>query len=259
MLTAALIGGSKAPPPLVFPVVGPVSYTNDFGDPRSGGTHQGNDLMAPKKALAVAVESGTVKFWTTSASAGCMLYLNGDSGTQYLYIHLNNDLTAENDNQGKCVAGVSYAVGLKDGARVAAGQQVGFVGDSGDANGIASHLHFEVHPGGKKAVSPFPYLQKARHLLFAARPGSTFSLVLHGTVSAVGDGSVDLDVSLLQMWPLHLRLKSTGLLTIADPDGVAIDALPGQKIVLWTTSATATLDAELGLPLALTAARLRTD
>ena len=29
-----------------------------------------------------------------------MLYLHGDSGTTYLYIHLNNDLTRKNDNQG---------------------------------------------------------------------------------------------------------------------------------------------------------------
>ena len=33
-------------PPLLFPVVGPVTYTNDFGQARSGGSHQGNDLMA---------------------------------------------------------------------------------------------------------------------------------------------------------------------------------------------------------------------
>ena len=34
-----------------------------------------------------------------------MLYLYGDSGTTYLYIHLNNDLTMKNDNRGSCVAG----------------------------------------------------------------------------------------------------------------------------------------------------------
>ena len=40
-----------------------------------------------------------------------MLYLYGDSGTTYLYIHLNNDLGGENDNRGKCVAGTAYAPG----------------------------------------------------------------------------------------------------------------------------------------------------
>src|SRR5438132_353991 len=117
--------------PIVFPVVGPVTYTDDFGQPRPGGPHQGNDLLSPRKAIAVAAEGGTVKFWTASLAAGCMLYLKGDSGTMYEYIHLNNDLTAGNDNRGKCVAGVAYAPELKDGAHVQAGQQVGFVGGSG--------------------------------------------------------------------------------------------------------------------------------
>src|SRR5262249_5375764 len=84
---------------IVFPVVGRVQYTNDFGAPRPQGPHEGNDIMAPRRALAVAAESGKIKFWTHSATAGCMLYLYGRSGTTYLYIHLNNDLTNHNDNR----------------------------------------------------------------------------------------------------------------------------------------------------------------
>ena len=109
------------PSPFVFPVVGPYRYTNDFGDPRPQGTHEGNDVLAPKNSIVVAAEDGKIKFWTTSARAGCMLYLYGASGTTYLYIHLNNDVTMANDNRGKCVAGGSYWPGLKDGAQVVAG------------------------------------------------------------------------------------------------------------------------------------------
>ena len=69
-------------------------------------------MMAPKRALALAAEPGKVKFWTHSATAGCMLYLYGASGTTYYYIHLNNDLTGRNDNRGKCVDGTAYAKGL---------------------------------------------------------------------------------------------------------------------------------------------------
>ena len=170
-------------PPLLFPVVGAVALHDDFGQPRGGGPHQGNDLLADKRAPAVAVEAGTVEYWTTSASAGCMLYLYGDSGTMYEYIHLNNDLTAANDNKGKCVAG-RLVRRCRDGAHVDAGQLIGYVGDSGDANGIHPHLHFEVHPNGGKAVDPFPYLKKAAHLLVSAPPaGSPFTLKLTGTSS----------------------------------------------------------------------------
>ena len=70
-------------PTLIFPVAGAASYIDDFGQPRPGGAHQGNDLMASKKTPVVAVESGKIKFWTTSANAGCMLYLYGASGTMY--------------------------------------------------------------------------------------------------------------------------------------------------------------------------------
>src|SRR5437870_8217580 len=131
---------NTVPAHIIFPVVGRVQYVDDFGAPRPGGPHQGNDIIAAKKSSAVAAEAGKVKYWTMSRSAGCMLYLYGESGTNYYYIHLNNDLTARNDNRGKCVKGVAYAVG--NGAKVAAGQQIGYVGDSGDADGANSHLHF---------------------------------------------------------------------------------------------------------------------
>ena len=53
---------AAAPPPFtLFPVVGGAHYTDDFGDPRSGGTHEGNDLMSPCGTPAVAVVAGTVR------------------------------------------------------------------------------------------------------------------------------------------------------------------------------------------------------
>ena len=69
------------PGQLVFPIVGKVSYSDDFGDARWQGGHEGNDIVAERKAPVVAVEAGRVAFWTRSSSAGCMLYLYGRSGT----------------------------------------------------------------------------------------------------------------------------------------------------------------------------------
>ena len=272
---AAAAFASAAPaakvPQLVFPVLGPVTYTNDFGDARGGGSHQGNDLMAPKRSLALAAEGGTVKFWTTSAQAGCMLYLYGDSGTTYLYIHLNNDLTTGNDNRGTCVAGTAYAPGMKSGDRVAAGQPVGFVGDSGDANGIASHLHFEVHPKDGAAVSPYPYLKKAQRLLFSEPDGKNFSLVLEGVVTAVDDGTLTLTVDTLKEWPSHQKATKLGrTLLVTLPETALISTstaayartppatvpVPGAKLRVWTGPQLTTPDARLGLDGAITVSKL---
>jgi len=259
--SAAASAAGKVPDHIVFPVVGKVQYIDDFGAPRGGSPHQGNDLMAAKKSPAVAAEAGKVKYWTTSGSAGCMLYLYGESGTTYLYIHLNNDVTMKNDNRGKCVRGTAYTV--KNGAKVAAGQQIGYVGDSGDANGGASHLHFEVHPGGGKAVSPYPYLQKAYKLLFTAKAGSPFALTLTGTVVSAAIDRIVVNVSTSQAWPSGLTLtKLNRTIALTVPETATVQSLSptgglrtvanvtlaakGDKIVVWTTPAPTTLKAERG-------------
>jgi hypothetical protein len=193
-----------------------------------------------------------------------MLYLYGRSGTTYLYIHLNNDVTSGNDNRGRCVAGTAYAKGLESGARVAAGQPIGYVGDSGDADGVHPHLHFEVHPKGGKAVSPFPYLRRARHLLFGAKAGTSVSLTLRGTVAATPAGELTVRVSTLTA-STGLKIKNVGrtvVLTLP-VDAVVTAATPlvtmprlvkGKSVTVATEAAPVTLPAELGSPGALRAA-----
>jgi len=232
LVTSAAATPNKRVPRLLFPVVGTTSYHDDFGEPRAGGAHQGNDILAARHAPAIAVEAGTVKFWTTSVPAGCMLYLHGDSGTTYLYIHLNNDLTARNDNQGTCVAGTSYAPGLKDGARVAAGQLIGFVGDSGDANGIHPHLHFEVHPNDGGAVDPYPYLRKAQQLMFYAKPGAKVALSIGGTVVSSLGGELELKTSQVQLNSAKpVKISRPIVLSVASDARVLVD-LPGVAVGL---------------------------
>ncbi len=263
--------GSREPPAtLVFPVLGPVTYTDDFGQPRGGGRHQGIDILAPKRALALAAEGGTVEFWARSAGAGCMLYLHGTSGTTYIYIHLNNDRTKRNDNRGKCIAGTAYAKGLKNGAKVSAGQVVGYVGDSGDANGLHPHLHFELHPNGGRAVDPYQWLQTGQHLLFAAPRGMPFTLELRGTVAGVTDSSIRIKAAVVNAWPMRqhqtklkrkllVEVPSSALVqTVAKIGGPGTPATlaladTGQAVDVWTAVAPATLKAERGDDLALSA------
>jgi hypothetical protein len=193
-----------------------------------------------------------------------MLYLYGRSGTTYLYIHLNNDLTKANDNRGRCVAGTAYAEGLKSGARVAAGEPVGYVGNSGDANGAAAHLHFEVHPKGGAAVSPFPYLRRARPLLFAAKPRTVVSLKLRGTIVAAPPDQLTMKVSTLTA-STGLKVKDVRrTIVLSLPLDVDISAASslvatarltkGKSVSVSTEEAAVTLAAELGSPGALTAA-----
>ncbi len=189
--------GSSGVPRLVFPLVAKSDLWDNYGDPRGTHSHAGIDMENPWRAPIVAVEAGRVSY-AESGLGGCMLYLYGRSGTMYMYIHLNNDLTARNDNRGGCVKDVAYAV--PNGAKVSAGEQVAWNGDSGDASGNP-HLHFEVHPGGGADTNPFPHLTRASRPLFAAKAGSPFSLGLRGALIAAGAGTLTMEVDHVRHYP----------------------------------------------------------
>ena len=271
MCAGAFAAPAGKVPKLIFPVIGEHQLTNSFGDARGSRSHEGEDIMAPRKATVVAAEAGTVKFWTTSARAGCMLYLYGESGTQYLYIHLNNDVTAKNDNRGECVSGTAYWPGLESGDEVEAGQPIAYNGDSGDADSAGPHLHFEVHPNGGAPVAPYKHLLKAQHLLFAAPLGSRFSLALTGTVNAVGGASVTLDVEQLRFWPGSVRQgKVAKPVTVTLPPSTLFERRTsivggandtkllrtGARIVVWTEPGEVTEAARRGDAGALVAKRI---
>ena len=190
-------GEAGSVPRLVFPLVAQTDLWDNYGDPRGNGRHAGIDMENPWRAPVVAVEGGRIKYWE-SGLGGCMLYLYGTSGTTYLYIHLNNDLSPRNDNKGRCVTDVAFAA--PDGARVTAGQQIGWVGDSGDATGNP-HLHFEIHPNDGDDVDPFKHLKRATKPLFASRTGAVFSLGLRGKLIAAGAGSATLEVDRVRQYP----------------------------------------------------------
>jgi hypothetical protein len=233
-----------------FPVVGNVSYTDDFGAPRPQGPHQGNDIMSIRHQPAVAFEFGKVEKHVTG-SGMCMLYLHGGSGMTYVYIHLNNDLGPTNDNKGGCKNGVAYAPGLATGQTVRRGQLVGYVGDSGDADGLQPHLHFEVRTPTGRAIDPYPYLRRSVHLLYP-RPaaGTDVSLVLRKAILvAQGDGTITIrtrrEVLLPNTWSylyernVTLTVPTEALVqrrTTTGPTAASLGASDvGKLLRVWTT------------------------
>ncbi|HEX2241310.1 MAG TPA: peptidoglycan DD-metalloendopeptidase family protein [Actinomycetota bacterium] len=124
------------------PVAGPNSFVDSWGAPRSGHTHQGVDIMAAYGTPIVAVTSGTITYAAYDGSGGNMIFLSGDDGHSYWYMHNQENLVS--------------------GGHVSAGQQIATVGDTGNAAGTP-HLHFEYHPGGGAAVNPYPLAASLCH------------------------------------------------------------------------------------------------
>jgi murein DD-endopeptidase MepM/ murein hydrolase activator NlpD len=133
-----------------FPVYGPSSFVDSFGAPRgdvSGGWHHGDDIFAPLGAPLLACASGTIFSVGWNHIGGLRLWLRDDQGNEFYYAHLS-----------------AYSPLARNGAHVEAGDVIGFVGNTGDAQGTPYHLHFEVHPvallglGYDGAVDPTRYL-----------------------------------------------------------------------------------------------------
>jgi murein DD-endopeptidase MepM/ murein hydrolase activator NlpD len=128
-----------------FPILGPHVFGTGaaaFGGARN---HQGQDVFAACGTPLVAAHGGTVKYAGFQARAGNYLVIDNEgAGTDYGYMHLRD------------------AALVATGDRVRTGQPIGFVGDTGDADGC--HLHFELWtaPGwyaGGQPIDPLPSLQ----------------------------------------------------------------------------------------------------
>ncbi len=140
---------------MYFPVVGENHYSDTFGAPRSGGrSHHGVDIMADKMVPVVAVADGTVG-WMHDDQGGncCAMQLRHDDGWESWYIHLNNDTPGTDDGQGW-----GFAPGIESGVHVFAGQLIGWVGDSGNAEWVSPHLHFELHDSSGAVINPTPHV-----------------------------------------------------------------------------------------------------
>ncbi len=159
----------------VFPIYGTASFGDSFGAPRPnvpGGWHHGEDIFAAADTPLLAVADGTLHTIGFNRLGGYRLWLRDTSGNEFYYAHLS-----------------AYSPLAVEGRSVQAGDVIGFVGDTGDAEGGSPHLHFEIHPaamaglGYDGVVAPYAILlawRRADDISFSAGrvyvptgPGST--------------------------------------------------------------------------------------
>jgi murein DD-endopeptidase MepM/ murein hydrolase activator NlpD len=123
-----------------FPLAGPAHYQDDWGAARTTPCphlHQGNDIFAPAGTPVVAPENGILVREDSEAVGGLSFYLAGDDGYSFYGAHMSG-----------------FAPGLYAGERVTKGTVLGYVGNTGDAAGGPTHLHFELFAPGKAWSAP---------------------------------------------------------------------------------------------------------
>jgi murein DD-endopeptidase MepM/ murein hydrolase activator NlpD len=166
----------------VFPVYGPSSFVDTFGALRgdiSSGWHHGDDVFAPLGAPLLAVASGTVFSVGWNKVGGNRLWLRDGQGNLFYYAHLS-----------------AFSPLAVNGSKVNAGDVIGFVGNTGDAQGTPFHLHFEIHPVGllglgyDGAVNPTSYLLAWKHLQDVSFAGGDAWAPLHSLGSAPKPGAI---------------------------------------------------------------------
>jgi peptidoglycan LD-endopeptidase LytH len=142
-----LIRWHGPPDHAVVPVAGlPLDrIRSSWGRPRSGHrTHEGADLFAPRRTPVLAATDSVV--WRIGANplGGTTVWTIGAEAALYYYAHLDG-----------------FAQGLHAGQALRAGDVIGYVGTTGDAQGTEPHLHFGIYPLSHafNAVDPVPLLR----------------------------------------------------------------------------------------------------
>ncbi len=90
--------------------------------------------------------------------------IQGADGWFYAFLHMNNDTWGTDD--GAAPVEMVFAAGLAVGSTVRAGQFIGFMGDSGNAESTGPHLHFEIRQPADnlwnaQAIDPYASLMAA--------------------------------------------------------------------------------------------------
>lgn len=108
---------------------------------KGGHVHQGVDIYASRGTAVIAPVAGSIMSINNSPVSGNYVKVRGDDGYTYFYAHLD-----------------SVHSGLARGQRVGQGDYLGGVGNTGNASGTSTHLHFEVRKNGK-SVNPNAFFE----------------------------------------------------------------------------------------------------
>ena len=227
---------------IVFPLVGPSAYSSSFGNCRDNceREHHGNDLMTYgwKGVPVVAAHDGRIRLIRDDGD-WCNIEITGRDRWYTRYVHLNNDTPGYDDRDYECVV-----PGIERGTWVEAGQIIGWVGDSGNAEHTPPHLHFEIRMPSGLPVDPYRSLKAAEKIRFyrnssddpiaaaveianyAYSAGSSVVNIMavedHELLQAGGFTALDLSVPLLLAEQDHLPEATEAALDAFDPDRIIV-------------------------------------
>ncbi len=120
--------------------------TSVFGEPRGNHVHAGVDFKAPVGTSVFSVTGGTVlrTNWNSTYNGHCIEIDFG--GYSEIFLHLS-----------------SIDPSVSPGASIAAGQQVGEIGNTGIST--APHLHYQINGPDDYAIDPYLYFSNHRRTL----------------------------------------------------------------------------------------------
>ena len=132
---------------LLIPVLGikAQQLQDTWGAARGQGRrHEGIDIMAPRGTKVLSATEGVIADLRNNDLGGKVIWILGPSSSWHYYAHLD-----------------AQRSDLKVGDYVRRGEHIGFVGNTGNAQATAPHLHYGIYLQGKGrgAVNPFLYLR----------------------------------------------------------------------------------------------------
>jgi murein DD-endopeptidase MepM/ murein hydrolase activator NlpD len=193
-----------------FPVAGLAYYSDDWLNPRytpKPHLHHGLDIFADFGTPIRSPDRGVVSRLSTGGSGGVGVWVRGQDGTSYYFAHL-----------------LERAEGLHVGQRVQVGTVIGYVGDTGNAQGGTPHLHFQIHPGGGAPVPPKPsvdaWLDEAEQIAPRWADAKRQEFEARGKKTTRTPATIK----------KREEIETSMLLTLLDPIGGSVGMLPSLEV-----------------------------